>query len=131
MATSTLANSPSNLPFDGRLIEDLTDLAPNPEQPKPPQPDPRFSITTPTDEERRERNAAMLNTIWALGESLPDKFKCAKCKWTGVFCFGRCPACGSLAIYNITPEDAPKPTLQTALGGFPDVNSYYADAAGR
>lgn len=95
MATSTLANSPSTPEFDGRLIEDLTDLAPDPEQPKPPQPDPRFSITTPTDEERRERNAAMLNTIWALGESLV------------------------------------RPTLKDALHGFPDVNSYYADAAGR
>jgi hypothetical protein len=33
-----------------------------------------------------------------------DRFKCAGCQWTGMFCFGRCPNCGSFKLYNITPE---------------------------
>jgi hypothetical protein len=34
-----------------------------------------------------------------------DTFKCAECKWTGVFAFGRCPNCGSFKLYNVTPEE--------------------------
>ena len=37
-----------------------------------------------------------------------DTFKCAECKWTGVFCFGRCPGCGSFKLYNVTPEETPQ-----------------------
>lgn len=94
MATPTLANSPeSGRPYDGNLIDELVRTVEEVQKPKPPQPE--YEITTPTDEERRERNAAMLSTIWALGESLV------------------------------------RPTLKDALHGFPDVNTYYADAAGR
>lgn len=108
MATSTLAKSPSPTnspePYDGKLIDGLTDLVRNVEKPKPPQPEITNSIIrnsiTPTDDERRERNAAMLLSLWALGEQMAEQ------------------------AFEL-PHPKPDP-LTVALNGFPDVNSSYA-----
>ena len=79
MATPTLAKSlESDRPYDGKLIDELTETINKVEQPKPPQPDLSVTIITPTNEERRIRNAAMLLELWAIGEELPKPtFKAA------------------------------------------------------
>lgn len=120
MATPTLANSPELHPlfkdilrpfapqserqYDGKLIEGLTDLVEDVSKPKPPQSD-GFSIpdSIPTDEQRRERNAAMLLELWKLGEEMGKQ------------------------AFEVQPKPDP---LAIALNGFPDVNSYYAYRAG-
>ncbi|MGB7585213.1 MAG: hypothetical protein WBM11_10235 [Terriglobales bacterium] len=122
MATPTLANShihplfreilrsiaPPNTPNDGKVLDDLTQLVEKVEQPKPPQPD-GFTIpdSIPTDDQRRARNAEMLNALWILGE---------------------CMAAQSLAEIPARKQLDP---LTIALNGFPDVNTYYADREGR
>lgn len=104
MATPTLAKSPESHPdYDGNLIEDLVRTVEQVQKPKPPQPD--YTITTPTDEERRERNAEFLTALWILGEQMAEQ-----------------------AVELPRPKPDP---FTIALNGFPDVNTYYADAAGR
>lgn len=111
MATPTLANSPhSHDPqpdpvFNGEIIGKLTDLVENVSRPKPLQPDLSTTIITPTDDERRERNAAMLLELWALGERMAAQ------------------------AFEIPP---PKPDpLVVALNGFPDVSTRDAFYAGQ
>jgi hypothetical protein len=105
VATPTLAKSPTpEFPqHQGTTIEELERLVERVSRPKPPQPDLSTTITTPTDEERRERNAAMLNALWALGEQMAEQ------------------------AFEL-PRPKPDP-LTIALNGFPDVNTsrnYYA-----
>jgi hypothetical protein len=61
--------------------------------------------TATIDNERRERNAAMLNALWKQGEQM------------------------ALQAFDLRQ---PKPDpLTVALNGFPDVHSYYAFEAAR
>lgn len=92
----------SERPYNGKLIPDLVDLVERAQKPKPPRPD--YEINTPTDEERRERNAEFLNALWVLGEQMATQ---------------------AVEI----PQPKPDP-LTIALNGFPDVNTYYAYQAG-
>jgi hypothetical protein len=98
--------------YDGNLIDDRTHLGDKAEKPKPSQSDLSIAIITPTDGERRIRNAAMLLELWALGEKLTDPFKCSECPWTGIGWRACCPDCGSPPVCNTTPEELPKPTLE-------------------
>jgi len=108
MATPTLAKpqSPENL--NSPLVNELTRIIEKVEQPKPPQSEPDgFTIPAaiPTDDQRRARNAAMLNELWAIGEGM------------------------NLQAFEIPPRKKLDP-LTIALNGFPDVNTYYADREG-
>jgi hypothetical protein len=69
-----------------------------------PQPDLSTTIITPTDEQRRARNAAMLHELWTLGEQMAAQ------------------------AFEL-PQPKPDP-LAIALNGFPDVNTYRAYYAG-
>ncbi len=95
-------------PYDGKLIENLNKLVEKnqPNQPKPPQPDLSVTIVTPSDEERKARNAEMLNALWILGEQM---------------------AAQAFEIRQPKPDP-----LLVALNGFPDVNTSqnYYDCAG-
>jgi hypothetical protein len=112
MATPTLANPQSrenhSPEYSGQLIEELTRTVEKVEQPKPPQSEPDgFTIpeAIPTDDQRRARNAEMLNALWILGEGM------------------------NLQASEIPPRQKLDP-LTIALNGFPDVNTYYANREG-
>jgi len=103
MATPTLAKSPqSDRPYDGNLIEELTEIVIRAEKPKPPQPE--TEITRRSDEERKASNAELLNALWILGEQM-----------------------GTQAFELPLPKPDP---LSIALNGFPDFASSQAYYAG-
>lgn len=82
MAGSTLAVSPqSETPrptpegdadsnfYEGSLIDGIIGVVEKARRPKPPQPVETPAVI-PTDDERRERNAAMLLNLWEIGERM-------------------------------------------------------------
>lgn len=102
MATSTLANSPqSDCPYDGNLIDELVDTVERVQQPKPPQSAPEPDNS---QDKIRDQNARMLIALWKQGEQMAAQ----------------------AVELRVTADP-----LLIALNGFPDVHTYYADAAGR
>ena len=101
MATPTLAKSPESHPQYDGKL--IEDLIRTVEKVQKPKP-PQPAPAPAKNDDPREQNARMLSALWEQGEKM--------------------------AAQAIELRGKPDPLL-VALNGFPDVHTYYADAAGR